>query len=468
MSDRRHRVKSNRSKWRGIPARLAVALALLLSACTKPDPNGDLSGSVFVVTAGAGAYKLALVKLYFCDENDVKDDLKAIANEFLHQDSDIFNSATKAESDNEAAKKTLAAANAKLANANAQNKKSEDAQSDLAKVQGDVDRLKAGIANLLEKDRPDVAKNWDSANQLAGEIMDQLYLDSGEKRISLEGLVAIFGCVVESSKNSTKSLREEMEMSVMLTQAFQILTPTASLGQAGQDTFSLFSGQADSVVGHALVGPDAGIDSSGSSIQSEYDTAVRGSDHDGIFNAISAGANHLLEAYKSSHPPAKPPDNNYSLSVLSSAFKEVGDSSAKLVSSCEADAKVAGDAQAKSEAKLRDLRAQLQSLPQKEAERCLALNTKAKFTAETDADGAFKLRLPKQGGYVVLATTQRTVGTQVETYFWLVPVKLDGRPAATLTLSNDNELFGKDGGGSKLIDLRPRHGDYQWKDSASP
>jgi hypothetical protein len=368
-NDRSHRMKCDYGKRHRFSFLASAVLVLLLTAsCSKPDPNGDISGSVFVVTAGAGAYKLALVKLYFCDANDLKDDLKAIADDYTHQENEAFLAATKAESDNEAAKQSAEAATAKLADANAQNKKSEDAATALSNLQSKVDQMRTGVAKLIEKERPDVAKNWDDAYQLSGEITDQLYLESGEKQISLEGLVAVFGCVVEGSKNAGKSFRDQMNMSAELAAVFQILAPTSNLGQIGQDTLSLFFGQPDSVIGHALVGPDAGMDpSSGSSIQSEYETAVRASDQARIYNAILAGATHQVETFKSSHPPVKPPDNNYSLSVMSIAIKEGGDSTAKLVATSDADAKVAADAQVKAATSFHDLRAQFESLPEKEA-----------------------------------------------------------------------------------------------------
>jgi hypothetical protein len=454
-------MRGDYGRRRGFLSPAALMFVFLLSACSKPDPNGDVNGSVFVVTAGAGAYKLALVKVYFCGESDVKGDLKTIADDYAHQDNDTFTAATKAESDNEAAKKVVEAANAKLADANAQNQKIQNVEADLAKLQSDVDRMKTGIANLIEKERPDIAKDWDGAYRISGEIMDQLYFESEDKRISLEGLVAVFGCVMESSKNSGKSLRDQMNISVLLVQAFKILTPTSNLGQIGQDTFALFSGQSDSVIGHALVGPDAG---SGSSVQSEYETAVRASDQAGIYDAIFTGASHQIEEYKKTHVPEKPPENNYSLAILSSVYKNVAESAAKLVVATEADSKTAGDAQAKADAKFHDLKTQFESLPEKEAARCMALSTKFKFETETDADGQLKLRLPKQGRYVVFATTQRTVGTQVETYYWVVPFSLNGGVTATLTLTNDNEAFGKDGGGAAVIDLRRKHADHDWKE----
>jgi hypothetical protein len=56
-------------------------------------------------------------------------------------------------------------------------------------------------------------------------------------------------------------------------------------------------------------------------------------------------------------------------------------------------------------------------------------------TAKTDADGRFKLNLPDEGDFAVLASSTRTVFNKVEKYFWVVRLKSQD---STVTLSNDN------------------------------
>jgi hypothetical protein len=56
-------------------------------------------------------------------------------------------------------------------------------------------------------------------------------------------------------------------------------------------------------------------------------------------------------------------------------------------------------------------------------------------TAKTDADGRFKLNLPVEGDFVIVASSTRQVFDKVEKYYWMVRLK----PAElTLSLSNDN------------------------------
>lgn len=59
-----------------------LTIVLFLSGCSFFDPNGDLTGSVFIVTSGAESYKLALVKVYFCDVNDIKSEIAQDQQEF--------------------------------------------------------------------------------------------------------------------------------------------------------------------------------------------------------------------------------------------------------------------------------------------------------------------------------------------------------------------------------------------------
>jgi hypothetical protein len=72
-----------------------------------------------------------------------------------------------------------------------------------------------------------------------------------------------------------------------------------------------------------------------------------------------------------------------------------------------------------------------------------ALNSAAPFfvdlpqpvaTAKTDADGRFELTIP-EGEYVLVASAERTVFKDVETYFWVVRLNPE---EFKVTLSNDN------------------------------
>jgi hypothetical protein len=67
---------------------VAIVLTAIfcLSGCNFFDPNGDVSGSVFIVTAGNGSYKLGLVKVYFCPEDAIKKALDPIQADFSKED----------------------------------------------------------------------------------------------------------------------------------------------------------------------------------------------------------------------------------------------------------------------------------------------------------------------------------------------------------------------------------------------
>jgi hypothetical protein len=95
--------------------------------------------------------------------------------------------------------------------------------------------------------------------------------------------------------------------------------------------------------------------------------------------------------------------------------------------------------------------------------RCMQQTASAKFSIETDADGRFKIRLPKAEHFIVFAATSRMVGIQEEIDSWIVPFSLNGQPSGTLILSNDNILLSPDGSGAKIIDLRSRHDGVHWR-----
>jgi hypothetical protein len=59
-------------------------------------------------------------------------------------------------------------------------------------------------------------------------------------------------------------------------------------------------------------------------------------------------------------------------------------------------------------------------------------------TAKTDANGKFKLTIPVQGRFGVVARASRELLKGKETYFWFVWVSLDGEPSRRLMLNNEN------------------------------
>ena len=61
-------------------------------------------------------------------------------------------------------------------------------------------------------------------------------------------------------------------------------------------------------------------------------------------------------------------------------------------------------------------------------------------SAKTDADGKFKLTIPRRGRYGVVVRASRDLLKGQETYFWFVWVSLDSEPSKRLRLSNDNMM----------------------------
>jgi hypothetical protein len=59
-------------------------------------------------------------------------------------------------------------------------------------------------------------------------------------------------------------------------------------------------------------------------------------------------------------------------------------------------------------------------------------------SATTNADGAFKLAIPRYGRYGIVARASRELREEEQTYLWFVWVSLDGEPAKRLVLNNDN------------------------------
>jgi hypothetical protein len=59
-------------------------------------------------------------------------------------------------------------------------------------------------------------------------------------------------------------------------------------------------------------------------------------------------------------------------------------------------------------------------------------------SATTNADGAFRLAIPRYGRYGIVARASRELREEDQTYLWFVWVSLDGEPAKRLVLNNDN------------------------------
>lgn len=321
--------------------RIITALFIFsLLGCNFFDLNGDVNGSVFIVTAGDGSYKLGLVKVYFCLEDDIKKALDPIAAEFPKQDELNFQAAIKGENDNSDALRSEATM--------------------VAKVGESLDGLKK------------IKTEADESNQKADEFADMM---------------------------------EKLE------------------GMRGHTVY--------------LHNPGANTDDKIKIVQNYFHSQVAATSDEAkgiqlFINYYGAVCNDYLKAKK--------------------AYEDA-----------DATAKIAVDAQVPVGKKFADLKTTLADYPKSQAIRCLEQVTTAKFIAETDADGLFKIRIPKKGRFVILASAHRTVGTDQEVYWWIVPFRLDDQTSSNITLSNDNELFVKDGAGAKVIDLRSKYADHVWK-----
>jgi hypothetical protein len=67
-----------------------------------------------------------------------------------------------------------------------------------------------------------------------------------------------------------------------------------------------------------------------------------------------------------------------------------------------------------------------------------ALFRSAIRTAETDADGKFSIEVPQTGAFVIAAEAKRSVEREIEHYYWLQPVTLEGQQQIIQNLSNNN------------------------------
>jgi hypothetical protein len=61
-------------------------------------------------------------------------------------------------------------------------------------------------------------------------------------------------------------------------------------------------------------------------------------------------------------------------------------------------------------------------------------------TATTNADGTFRLAIPRDGRYGIVARASRALDDEEQTFLWLVWISLDGNSAKRLVLNNDNAL----------------------------
>jgi hypothetical protein len=59
-------------------------------------------------------------------------------------------------------------------------------------------------------------------------------------------------------------------------------------------------------------------------------------------------------------------------------------------------------------------------------------------SVKTDADGKFKLMVPRSDEFVLAASASRDVGSESESYLWIVVDSLRGKDRGQIFLSNDN------------------------------
>ena len=71
---------------------------------------------------------------------------------------------------------------------------------------------------------------------------------------------------------------------------------------------------------------------------------------------------------------------------------------------------------------------------------CVAALGPPVSVVKTDADGRFKLNMPRTGEFVLSASASREVGRSSETYYWIIAYSLDGKDRGQIFLSNDNEI----------------------------
>lgn len=60
------------------------------------------------------------------------------------------------------------------------------------------------------------------------------------------------------------------------------------------------------------------------------------------------------------------------------------------------------------------------------------------ITVKTDADGKFRMEMPRKGEFIITALASRAVGNTTEEYIWVVPISLEGKSHEQIFLSNDN------------------------------
>ena len=61
-------------------------------------------------------------------------------------------------------------------------------------------------------------------------------------------------------------------------------------------------------------------------------------------------------------------------------------------------------------------------------------------SVKTDADGKFRVEMPRNGEFIITASTSRAVGNRSEEYIWVMSVSLEGKQRAQIFLSNDNMM----------------------------
>lgn len=116
----------------------------------------------------------------------------------------------------------------------------------------------------------------------------------------------------------------------------------------------------------------------------------------------------------------------------------------KSVHEAEAEADILNDRLPQTQQSLDKCARQLQLWPQDAPQAYFDDLPSPLARSETDANGHFSFRLPRQGSFILTAEAQRmTSDHSIEEYFWLIRLHSDGNRVFRLELSNDDLITSK-------------------------
>jgi hypothetical protein len=284
----------------------------------------------------------------------------------------------------------------------------------------EIDQLKKELANLKAKEKQDkeakqLQKQISTSKQ--GEVDGQVFIVTKSRENVKMGLVAVSLFDADSVRKSLISVRKELlsRADVIMTNARPLLATVEKLRGDYETNKAVYEEAEDAEKSNKGTLIEQYNKIPGQSKLDDYDI-----DHPSYFDALDSADTIASKkaVYSEFHEKLV-------------AAREARKAAAKKAESQKIALNDAVDAYNRAIKPQQDLIWQYESL-------CISSLPMPISSVKTDADGRFRLQVPRTGEFVLVATASREFGGGSESYIWAVVDSLDGKDSKQVFLSNDN------------------------------